>query len=62
VVCAPFAQAISILTMNFQTFAELAFRFVLTPGIVLAAPMFAPAWASSEVLPAAPHGSRSSMR
>ena len=41
VVCASFMQAISISTMNFQTFAELAFRFVLTPGIVVAAFMFA---------------------
>jgi putative ABC transport system permease protein len=41
VVCASFMQAVSISTMNFQTFAELAFHFVLTPGIVLAALMFA---------------------
>ena len=41
VVCASFMQAISISTMNFQTFAELAFRFVLTPAIVVAAFMFA---------------------
>ena len=41
VVCASFMQALSISTMNFQTFAELAFRFVLTPGIVLAALVFA---------------------
>ncbi len=26
--------------MNFQTFAEIAFRFVLTPGIVVAALLF----------------------
>src|SRR5437588_6330731 len=39
--CASFMQALSISTMNFQTFAELAFRFVLTPGIVLAALVFA---------------------
>jgi len=30
---ASFMQAISISTMNFQTFAELAFSFALTPGI-----------------------------
>ena len=34
-------QAISISTMNFQTFAELAFGFVLTPGIALASIAFA---------------------
>jgi putative ABC transport system permease protein len=40
-VCASFMQAFSISTMNFQTFAELAFRFVMTPGIVVAALLFA---------------------
>jgi ABC-type antimicrobial peptide transport system permease subunit len=39
-VCASFMQAFSISTMNFQTFAELAFRFVMT-GIVVAALLFA---------------------
>jgi len=34
-------QAISISTMNFQTFAELAFSFTLTPGIVVASLLFA---------------------
>jgi ABC-type antimicrobial peptide transport system permease subunit len=34
-------QALSISTTNFQTFAEVAFRFVLTPGIVIAALLFA---------------------
>jgi len=34
-------QALSISTTNFQTFAEVAFRFVLTPGIVVAALLFA---------------------
>jgi putative ABC transport system permease protein len=34
-------QAISISTMNFQTFAELAFTFTLTPGIVAASLAFA---------------------
>ncbi len=41
IVCASFMQAFSISTMNFQTFAELAFRFVMTPGIVAAALLFA---------------------
>lgn len=31
---ASFMQLITISTLNFQTFAELAFRFTLTPGIV----------------------------
>lgn len=39
--CAAFMQALSISTTNFQTFAEVAFRFVLTPGIVAAALLFA---------------------
>ena len=34
-------QAISISTMNFQTFAELAFSFTLTPKIVAASLLFA---------------------
>ena len=34
-------QALSISTTNFQTFAELAFRFVMTPGIVVTALLFA---------------------
>ena len=38
---ASFMQAISISTMNFQTFAELAFSFALTPGIVAASLGFA---------------------
>jgi putative ABC transport system permease protein len=38
---AAFMQALSISTTNFQTFAEVAFRFVLTPGIVAAALSFA---------------------
>ena len=33
---ASFMQAISISTMNFQTFAALAFSFTLTPAIALA--------------------------
>ena len=39
--CAAFMQTLSISTTNFQTFAEVAFRFVLTPGIVTAALFFA---------------------
>ena len=34
-------QAVSISTMNFQTFAELAFSFALTPGIVAVSLAFA---------------------
>jgi ABC-type antimicrobial peptide transport system permease subunit len=34
-------QVLSISTTNFQTFAELAFRFVLTPTIVVASLAFA---------------------
>ncbi|HEX8012544.1 MAG TPA: ABC transporter permease [Casimicrobiaceae bacterium] len=37
---AAFMQALSISTANFQTFAEVAFRFVLTPGIAIAALAF----------------------
>jgi len=38
---ASFMQLLSISTMNFQTFAELAFAFTLTPGIVAASLFFA---------------------
>ena len=38
---AAFMQAVSISTMNFQTFAELAFRLVMTPGTVVLAMGFA---------------------
>jgi ABC-type antimicrobial peptide transport system permease subunit len=38
---ASFMQALSISTTNFQTFAELAFSFALTPGIVAASLAFA---------------------
>jgi len=38
---ASFMQVLSISTMNFQTFAELAFTFRLTPGIVVASLGFA---------------------
>jgi len=38
---AAFMQAVSISTTNFQTFAELAFRLVMTPGIVIASMGFA---------------------
>lgn len=34
-------QAVDVSTTNFQTFAELAFRFVLTPGIAVQAMVFA---------------------
>ncbi len=37
---ASFMQLLSISTMNFQTFAELAFTFTLTPGIVAASLSF----------------------
>ena len=40
-VAASFMQVLSISTMNFQTFAELAFGFVLTPGIAAASLAFA---------------------
>ena len=40
-VAASFMQAIAISTMNFQTFAELAFTFTLTPGIIVASLLFA---------------------
>jgi putative ABC transport system permease protein len=39
--CAALMQSFSISTTNFQTFAEIAFRFVLTPDIVVAALLFA---------------------
>jgi len=38
---AAFMQMLSISTTNFQTFAEVAFRFVLTPGIAATALLFA---------------------
>jgi len=38
---ASFMQALSISTMNFQTFAEIAFSFRMTPGIVAASLAFA---------------------
>jgi ABC-type antimicrobial peptide transport system permease subunit len=38
---ASFMQVLSISTMNFQTFAELAFTFRMTPGIVVASLAFA---------------------
>jgi ABC-type lipoprotein release transport system permease subunit len=41
VVAASFMQALSISTTNFQTFAEVAFSFSLTPRIVVAALVFA---------------------
>ena len=40
-IAASFMQAMTISTTNFQTFAELAFTFVLTPDIVLSSLVFA---------------------
>ena len=40
-VAASFMQALAISTTNFQTFAELAFTFTLTPGIIVASLSFA---------------------
>jgi len=40
-VAASAMQALSISTTNFQTFAEIAFSFTLTPGIVIASLIFA---------------------
>ena len=40
-VAASFMQALAISTTNFQTFAELAFSFTLTPGIIAASLAFA---------------------
>jgi putative ABC transport system permease protein len=39
-VAASLMQALSISTMNFQTFAEIAFSFTLTPRIILASLVF----------------------
>lgn len=39
--CASFMQFLTISTVNFQTFSELAFRFTLTPGIVIESMIFA---------------------
>jgi putative ABC transport system permease protein len=38
---ASFMQFITVSTVNFQTFSELAFKFTLTPGIVVQSMMFA---------------------
>jgi ABC-type antimicrobial peptide transport system permease subunit len=38
---ASFMQFITISTVNFQTFSELAFKFTLTPGIIMGSMMFA---------------------
>jgi putative ABC transport system permease protein len=38
---ASFMQFITVSTVNFQTFSELAFKFTLTPGIITEAIMFA---------------------
>ena len=64
-VCAAFMQALSISTTNFQTFAEIAFRFALTPDIVARPRWPLPSsWDSSAAScpQRAPRGSRSSMR
>jgi ABC-type antimicrobial peptide transport system permease subunit len=37
---ASFMQLITISTMNWQTFSELAFTFTLTPGIVVRSLLF----------------------
>jgi putative ABC transport system permease protein len=39
--CASLMQLVTVSTMNWQSFSELAFRFVLTPGIVAQAFAFA---------------------
>ncbi|MEW9897837.1 ABC transporter permease [Chitinivorax sp. PXF-14] len=41
IVCASGMQLLTISTMNWQTFSELAFSFTLTPGIVLRSLLFA---------------------
>ncbi|NJD90698.1 MAG: ABC transporter permease [Geobacter sp.] len=41
VIAASFMQLITISTMNWQSFAELAFSFALTPGIILKSMLFA---------------------
>jgi len=38
---ASFLQLITVSTMNFQTFSELAFSFTLTPGIIASSLLFA---------------------
>ena len=40
VFCASFMQLITISTMNWQTFSELAFSFTLSPGIILKSLVF----------------------
>jgi len=40
VFCASFMQLITISTMNWQSFAELAFNFALTPGIIVESLLF----------------------
>ena len=37
---ASFMQFITVSTVNFQTFSELAFKFTLTPGIIVQALIF----------------------
>jgi putative ABC transport system permease protein len=38
--CATFLQALTISTLNFQSFSQLAFSFTLTPGIIIATVIF----------------------
>lgn len=40
IVCATFLQAITISTLNFQSFSQLAFSFVLTPKVVVQSLVF----------------------
>jgi ABC-type lipoprotein release transport system permease subunit len=41
VLAATFMQAVNVSTTNFATFSEIAFRFTMTPGIVVASLLFA---------------------
>lgn len=40
IICATFLQAITISTMNFQSFSQLAFSFLLTPKVVVQSLVF----------------------
>jgi ABC-type antimicrobial peptide transport system permease subunit len=40
IICATFLQAITISTLNFQSFSQLAFSFLLTPKVVVQALVF----------------------
>ena len=39
-VCASFLQAITVSTLNFQSFSQLAFSFTLTPAVVIKTLLF----------------------